>query len=213
MLERIICLLVGYVFGLIQTGALMGKIHKVDLRQEGSGNSGATNTLRVLGMKAGLITFAGDVLKCVLAVLVVRYLFKGSDCLPLLSIYACAGTTLGHNFPFYLKFKGGKGIAVLAGMVLMTGFEMIPIPLLAFIITVVLTRYVSVGSLIAYVMFLCEVVMYGQMGGFGMSQPYLLEMYVVVLLLTVLAWYRHKTNISRLLAGTENRFGDKKDKK
>lgn len=210
MLERFICLAIGYVFGLVQTGALMGKLHNVDLRKEGSGNSGATNTLRVLGVKAGLITFAGDVLKCVLAVTVCRIIFKGSVCLPLLSIYACAGTTLGHNFPFYLKFKGGKGIAVLAGMVLMTGPAMIPIPLLAFLITVVFTRYVSLGSMIAYVMFLCEVVLFGQMGGFGMSQAYLVEMYVVIALLTALAWYRHKTNISRLLAGTENKIGAKK---
>lgn len=210
MLERLICLAVGYVFGLIQTGTLMGKLHNVDLRKEGSGNSGATNTLRVLGLKAGLITFAGDVLKCVFAVLVVRYIFKDSDCLAMLSIYACAGTTLGHNFPFYLRFKGGKGIAVLAGMVLMTGPAMIPIPLLAFIITVVFTRYVSLGSMIAYVMFLCEVVLFGQMGGFGMSQMYLVEMYVVVALLAVLAWYRHKANIGRLLSGTENKIGAKK---
>lgn len=210
MLEKIICLAIGYAFGLIQTGTFMGKVHNVDLRKEGSGNSGATNTLRVLGVKAGLITFAGDMLKCVLAVLVVRTVFKDSSCLPLLSIYACAGATLGHNFPFYLKFKGGKGIAVLAGMVLMTGPAMIPIPLFAFLITVVLTRFVSVGSLIAYAMFLCEVVMFGQMGGFGMSQADLIEMYAVVALLTALAWYRHKGNIQRLLAGTENKFGAKK---
>ena len=210
MLERIICLTVGYVFGLIQTGTLMGKIYRVDLRKEGSGNSGATNTLRVLGLKAGLITFAGDVLKCVLAVLVVRSIFRGSNCLSLYSVYACAGTTLGHNFPFYLKFKGGKGIAVLAGMVLMTGPAMIPIPLLAFGIAVVFTRYVSLGSMLAYVMFLCEVVLFGQMGGFGMSQAYLAEMYVVIGLLTALAWYRHKSNIGRLLSGTENKIGAKK---
>lgn len=210
MLERIICLAVGYVFGLIQTGTLMGRLHHVDLRKEGSGNSGATNTLRVLGLKAGLITFAGDVLKCVLAVLTVRYLFRDSGCLALLSIYACAGTTLGHNFPFYLKFKGGKGITVLAGMVLMTHFALIPIPLLAFGITVAFTRYVSLGSMLAYVMFLCEVILFGQMGGFGMEQIYLTEMYVVITLLAALAWYRHKSNISRLLSGTENKIGVKK---
>ncbi len=213
MLERIICLAVGYVFGLIQTGTMVGKLHHVDLRKEGSGNSGATNTLRVLGLKAGLFTFAGDVIKCVLAVLAVRYIFKDSDCLALYSIYACAGTTLGHNFPFYLKFKGGKGIAVLAGMVLMTGWEMIPIPLLAFGITVAFTRYVSLGSMLAYVMFLCEVVLFGQMGGFGLAPSYLIEMYIVIGLLAALAWYRHKSNIQRLLSGTENKIGAKKSDK
>lgn len=210
MLERVICLAIGYVFGLIQTGTLMGRLHHVDLRKEGSGNSGATNTLRVLGLKAGLFTFAGDVIKCVLSVLMVRYIFADSDCTMLYSIYACAGTTLGHNFPFYLKFKGGKGIAVLAGMVLMTGLEMIPIPLLAFAITVAFTRYVSLGSMLAYVMFLCEVVLFGQMGGFELDQSYLMEMYVVIGLLAALAWYRHKSNICRLLSGTENKIGAKK---
>ncbi|MEE1087197.1 MAG: glycerol-3-phosphate 1-O-acyltransferase PlsY [Schaedlerella sp.] len=210
MLDRVICLAIGYVFGLIQTGTFMGKLHNVDLRKEGSGNSGATNTLRVLGVKAGAITFAGDVLKCVLAVVVSRMIFKDSDCMPLLSVYACAGTTLGHNYPFYLKFKGGKGIAVFAGMVLMTGTAMIPIPLLAFLITVIFTRYVSLGSMIAYVMFLCEVILFGQMGGFGIGQIYLIEMYAVIALLTALAWYRHKANIVRLLAGTENKIGSKK---
>ena len=92
---------------------------------------GSTNALRVLGVKAGLMTFAGDVLKCVLPILLVRQIFSGSDCLPLLAMYTGAGATLGHNYPFYLKFKGGKGIAVLAGLVLSTKLWMVPIPLAA----------------------------------------------------------------------------------
>lgn len=209
-MERIICLAIGYVCGLLQTGYLVGKLNHIDIRQQGSGNAGSTNALRVMGWKAGGMTFAGDVLKCVAAVVIVRLLFWESACVPLLSMYAAAGATLGHNFPFYLHFKGGKGIAVLAGIVVSSGWMMVPIPLMAFLIPVLLTRYISLGSLMAYVMFFLEMIFYGQMGGLEMSLPARVELYVVVFLLMVLAWYRHKENIRRLLSGTENQLGKTK---
>ena len=200
-MERIICLAIGYVCGLLQTGYLVGKMNHVDIRKEGSGNAGSTNALRVLGWKAGAMTFAGDVIKCLAAVLIARYLYRDTQYVPLLAMYAGMGATLGHNFPFYLKFKGGKGIAVLAGLILATGLVMVPIPLSAFLIAVLLTRYVSLGSLLASSMFFLEVLFYGQLGGFGMAFRYRMELYVLVFLLMVLAWVRHKENIKRLLAG------------
>ena len=209
-MERIICLAIGYVCGLLQTGYLVGKMNHVDIRKEGSGNAGSTNALRVLGWKAGAMTFAGDVIKCLAAVLIARYLYRDTEYVPLLAMYAGMGATLGHNFPFYLKFKGGKGIAVLAGLILATGLVMVPIPLSAFLIAVLLTRYVSLGSLLASSMFFLEVLFYGQLGGFGMAFRYRMELYVLVFLLMVLAWVRHKENIKRLLAGTENPFRGKK---
>lgn len=210
-MERIICLAIGYVCGLLQTGYLVGKMNHVDIRKEGSGNAGSTNALRVMGVKAGAMTFAGDVIKCLAAVFIVRYLYRDSAYLPLLAMYAGMGATLGHNFPFYLKFKGGKGIAVLGGLVLSTGLVMVPIPLTAFLIAVLLTRYVSLGSLLASAMFFLEVLFYGQLGGFDMGFGYRVELYVLVFILMVLAWYRHKENIKRLLAGTENPFRSKKE--
>ena len=209
-MERIICLAIGYVCGLLQTGYLVGKMNHVDIRKEGSGNAGSTNALRVLGWKAGAMTFAGDVFKCLAAVLIARYLYRDTQYVPLLAMYAGMGATLGHNFPFYLKFKGGKGIAVLAGLILATGLVMVPIPLSAFLIAVLLTRYVSLGSLLGSSMFFLEVLFYGQLGGFGMAFRYRMELYVLVFLLMVLAWVRHKENIKRLLAGTENPFRSKK---
>ena len=179
-MERIICLIIGYAFGLFQTGYFVGKLNHVDIRKTGSGNSGSTNALRVLGVKAGLMTFAGD---------------------------TGAGATLGHNYPFYLKFKGGKGIAVLAGLVLSTKLWMVPIPLAAFIFVVAVTRYVSAGSLLVTIIFLAEVICFGQMGGFAMAQPYVYELYLVTFLLMALAWWRHRANIKRLLNGTENKIG------
>ena len=209
-MERIICLAIGYICGRLQTGYLVGKMNHVDIRKEGSGNAGSTNALRVMGWKAGAMTFAGDVIKCLAAVLIARYLYRDTEYVPLLAMYAGMGATLGHNFPFYLKFKGGKGIAVLAGLVLATGFVMVPIPLTAFLIAVLLTRYVSLGSLLASSMFFLEVLFYGQLGGFDMEFRYRMELYVLVFLLMALAWVRHKENIKRLLAGTENPFRSKK---
>lgn len=107
-MERIICLVIGYACGLLQSGYLVGKMHHIDIRKAGSGNSGSTNALRVMGLKAGLMTFAGDVLKCFAAVLIVRAIYHGSNILPLLMMYAGAGVTLGHNFPFYMNFKGER---------------------------------------------------------------------------------------------------------
>lgn len=209
-MERIICLIVGYIFGLFQTGYLIGKMSHIDIRQQGSGNAGTTNALRVMGWKAGALTFIGDVLKCVLAVVLMRFIFKETDYASLLGMYAGMGATLGHNFPFYLKFKGGKGIAVLAGLVVSTSFWMVPVPLSAFIVAVLLTRYVSLGSLLASTTFFMEVILFGEMGGFDMALNYRIELYGVVFVLMVLAWVRHKDNIKRLIAGKENRFGTKK---
>ena len=211
-MERLISYLIGNVCGLLQTGYIVGEIRHVEIRKEGGGNAGSTKAVRVMGWKAGLMTFAGDVLKCVAAIFLVRYLYRGSEYLPLLVMYAGMGATLGHNFPFYLKFKGGKGIAVLAGLVISTSPAMVPIPLAAFLIAVIFSRYVSLGSLLASTLFFLEVVTLGQYGGFHMAAPYLYEMYILVLLLTLLAWFRHKENIKRLLAGTENRFGSGKKK-
>lgn len=216
-MERLICLAVGYVCGLFQTGYLVGKINHVDIRKSGSGNAGTTNALRVMGWKAGILTFAGDVIKLVVAAVIVRFLYRGTDCLPLLVMYAGAGVTLGHNFPFYMNFKGGKGIAVMAGLVLVNSFwEMpeslllIPVTLAFFLVPVIATRYISVGSLAAYTAFLVEMILIGQWGWLDMEQGYLYELYIVLFALTALAWYRHRANIGRLMAGTENKFGSKK---
>ena len=110
-MERIICLLIGYACGLFQTAYIMGKIYHTDIRKQGSGNLGSTNVMRTLGKKAGVLNLLCDCLKCVAAILIVRALFgdRYAEILPLLSLYAAAGCILGHNFPFYLNFKGGKG--------------------------------------------------------------------------------------------------------
>lgn len=208
-MERIICLVIGYIFGLFQTGYFVGKAHHMDIRKHGSGNAGSTNALRVLGWKAGVTTFIGDSFKCILAILLVSLIFKDkTEILPLLKLYAGVGATLGHNFPFYMKFKGGKGIAVMVGMLFATSWWMAIICLLVFFTVVFFTRYISLGSMLISLLFACLLVVNGQLGGFGIATPYLIEMYVLGFALMALAWYRHKANIGRLLSGTENKFGN-----
>lgn len=204
---RVYCLLIGYVFGLFQTAYIYGRAHGIDIRQHGSGNAGTTNALRVLGTKAGLIVFAGDVIKCILAVVVTGLIFdqSHSDMIYLLKIYAAAGAILGHNFPFYLKFKGGKGIAATAGMVLAFHGYMIPLEIVLFFSVFFITHYVSLGSLLVYAGFMAQLVVMGQMGVFGMSQAYLFEMYAVGAFLTVMAFIKHRSNIVRLIHGEERK--------
>lgn len=207
-MERVICLLIGYAVGLFQTAYIYGKAHGIDIRQHGSGNSGTTNALRVLGKKAGLIVFAGDFFKCVIAVVAVRLIFGAShpDIIQLLCLYAGAGVILGHNFPFYMGFKGGKGIAATAGLI--AGFHIyfwIP-GLVCFIAAFALTNYVSVGSLLVYVGFLIEMIVFGQLGVFGgLTQVQLYELYGVATFLTVMAFWKHRENIVRLIHGEERK--------
>lgn len=204
---RIICLLIGYVFGLFQTAYIYGRLHGIDIRNYGSGNAGTTNTLRVFGTKAGLLVLVGDIMKCILAVVVTGVIFGGShtDMIYLLKMYTAAGAIIGHNFPFYLKFKGGKGIAATAGLILSFHPYLIPMGLILFFGAFFITHYVSLGSLLVYAGFMIETVILGQMGVFGMTQPRLNEMYVILALLTAMAFWKHRENIKRLLSGTERK--------
>ncbi len=206
-MERVICLILGYIFGLFQTGYFIGRMNGIDIRTTGSKNAGTTNVLRTLGTKAGLIVFAGDALKCILAIIIVRLVFGQTcaDYLPLLEIYTGAGVVVGHNFPFYMKFKGGKGIAATGGMIIAFDQICLGLGLLTFFGAFLTTHYVSLGSLLVYTGFMIEVVVLGQMGHFAMAQPYLIEMYIVVLFMTIMAYWKHKENIKRLLMGTERK--------
>ena len=117
----VVCMIVGYLFGCIQTGYIVGRVNKIDIRDYGSGNSGTTNTLRTLGKTAAIITFLGDAVKGLVAVNLARYVImpafhvEGEAYLWLLTGFA---VVLGHNFPFYMNFKGGKGIAASVGMLI-----------------------------------------------------------------------------------------------
>ena len=208
MLPRILCLLIGYGFGLIQTSYIYGKLNGIDIRTKGSGNAGTTNALRTLGFKAGIITLVGDMVKGLAAVLVTSLLFQNTwpELYPLLKIWTGAGVILGHDFPFYLNFKGGKGIAATAGM--LAGFgdlRLLAICIITFLVLFNLTHYVSLCSMSMYVVFLVFMIIFGSMGHYGMTTPRLVEMYIIVFLLALLAFWGHRENIRRLLDGNERK--------
>ncbi|QOV20480.1 glycerol-3-phosphate 1-O-acyltransferase PlsY [Blautia liquoris] len=213
-MERIICLIIGYCCGLFQTSYYYGKMHGIDIRQHGSGNAGTTNALRTLGKRAGIITLVGDCLKCMLAVWIVRLIYGRTypDMIRLLGLYASAGTILGHNFPFYLKFKGGKGIAATAGMIISFDWRITLIEIVVFFGTFFITHYVSLGSLLVYVFFIILVVIMGQTGTLMIPRQYIMETYVLVILLALLAFWQHRKNIVKLHNGTENKTYLKKEK-
>ena len=187
-MERILCLAAGYACGLIQTGYFYSKSHDVDIRKHGSGNSGSTNILRVMGVKAGAIVFFGDFFKTLIPCLLVRFLFRDRPeiaCLMLL--YTALGVILGHNYPFYLKFKGGKGIAATAGLLVALDLR----------VTLVVT------------IFLAFMIVFGQRGDYGLGASYLPEFYAVSAAITAMAFWRHRSNIVRLVQGKENKIGKK----
>lgn len=214
----LLILVIGYAFGCFSTGYIVGKMNGHDIREEGSGNIGTTNALRTMGAKGGAITFGGDLLKAFIPTLVVRFLCSRvfgmePDATYLFTLIVGLGVVVGHNFPFYLHFKGGKGIAVSAAVIVasasnsVTGWSMIGIFLALFIIIVGITRYVSLGSLVVVWFFpIYTVLMYRESGCF----PVIL---IVSLLFTILAYVKHSGNIKRLLNGTERKLGEKKDAK
>ncbi|SEP89571.1 acyl-phosphate glycerol-3-phosphate acyltransferase [Lachnospiraceae bacterium RM5] len=218
---RILCIFIGYFFGLLQTSYLYGKIKNIDIRDFGSGNAGTTNAMRVLGKKAGLITFLGDVLKAIICTIVIYFIFINyydKDFVFILRVYSGIGVILGHNFPFYMGFKGGKGIAAAGGVILGLGdIKIILIELAIFISIVAITRYVSLGSLMIMAGFLIEIIIFNEIGivGFHNDMKFTgterIEVYLMVFFIAALAWYKHRANIVRLLSGTENKIGSKKN--
>ena len=214
MIARIICLAVGYLCGLFQTAYIYGRTKGIDIREKGSGNAGTTNTLRTFGVKAVVLVLFGDILKCAIAYLAARFIiapYLAPDINYLLVLYAAAGAILGHNFPFYMNFRGGKGIAATAGLIICFHWSFFIMGVIVFFGTFFTTHYVSLGSLLVYAGFMIQIIVEGQMGVFGMSQAALNEMYIVAAFLAVMAYCKHRENIKRLVKGQERKTYLKKE--
>ncbi|MCD8369340.1 MAG: glycerol-3-phosphate 1-O-acyltransferase PlsY [Clostridiales bacterium] len=210
-MERVICLVYGYVFGLLQSGYLYSRSKGMDIRNYGSGNSGSTNVLRVMGKRAAAIVFIGDAGKMIIACLLTRYLFRNQpDHMYLYLLYTAFGVILGHNFPFYMGFKGGKGIAATAGLFASTDWRLAVVCLVVFAVTVAVTRYVSLGSILIVTVFFLWMVCFGRRGDYGLAGSVLLEFDAIAFLIMAMAVWRHRANIRRLISGTENKVGAKK---
>ncbi|MBQ8147428.1 MAG: glycerol-3-phosphate 1-O-acyltransferase PlsY [Lachnospiraceae bacterium] len=213
---RIACLVVGYGFGLFQTAYIIGKIHHIDIREYGSGNSGATNALRVLRKKAGAMVFIGDFMKCIIACLIARLIFNqiAPEITLLMVIYTAIGVVLGHIFPFYMGFKGGKGISAIGGAVVSLLDYRVTFPcLIVFILVVLISRYVSLGSIILMIQMWAmytTFVLINPEPVYHLGQNYVVESIVVLGFLAALAIYKHKANIVRLVHGEESKLGQKK---
>lgn len=215
MVLRIAALAIGYLFGTFQTGYIYGKLKGVDIRNYGSGNTGATNSLRTFGWKGGAVTFVGDCLKAILAIVAVKLLlgesFEGNE--RILELYAGMGAVLGHNFPFYLKFKGGKGIACTLAVAFAVCPGTVPVCLTVFFLCLALSRYVSLGSILMVLLFMIQVFVFNFYGVLGMTGNEVIEFNILAFIFCAMAIIRHRANIVRLINGTENKIGQKAEKK
>lgn len=191
-------IVIAYLLGSIPTGYWLGRMKGVDIRKFGSGNIGMTNVLRVLGKPYAVLTFIVDVGKGAVAVTLVPYLLQTNE--PWMKVLAGLAVVCGHNWTIFLKFKGGKGVATSAGVFL--GLAWLPTLLVILIFTIIvgITRYVSLGSMIAAVCFPILMLLFHQ---------HLLYI-ILSILLAFFIIIRHRSNIKRLLAGTENKFSLKK---
>jgi acyl phosphate:glycerol-3-phosphate acyltransferase len=208
------CILIAaaaYLLGSIPTGYLTGCAKGIDIRKEGSGNIGATNVFRTLGRTAGILVLVADGLKGWIAVALLPLLAPvGSDGPDgeYLRIIAGMAAILGHNYTIWLRFKGGKGIATSAGVLA----GLVPISFVVslgtWIIVCFLTRYVSVASIAAAVILPFATAAVGWIQPWGIQYSY--RLVIITTAMAVLAIYKHKGNIQRLIQGTENRIGAKK---
>lgn len=191
-MKHVIIFILGYFIGTISSSYLMGKFAgNIDIRKHGSGNLGATNTLRVLGLKAGIGVLLADFLKGMVATLIGIWIggkFGG--------LLGGLAAILGHNWPVFLGFKGGKGIATSLGLIFTLFPEIGAILLVLGIIIIIATRYVSLASLAGSVMFPILVAI------FDYDPIYI----IISIVIGALAIYRHRSNIERLIKGNENKI-------
>ncbi|AGA57999.1 acyl-phosphate glycerol 3-phosphate acyltransferase [Thermobacillus composti KWC4] len=195
MLASIIAVAASYLLGSISFSILIARwVKGIDIRQHGSGNAGATNTLRVLGKGPAAAVFLLDVAKGIAAVLIGQWLGEGEIWVPIL---CGAAAITGHNWPIWFRFKGGKGIATTIGVMATLAFWPALLAGIIAIAAIAITRYVSLGSLIFAALLPVFILV--------LSMPY--ELFWVSLLICVYAFIRHRTNIVKLVRGQEHKLG------
>lgn len=196
-MNYILTLIISYFLGTISGSYIIGNIFlNKDIRKYGSGNAGTTNAMRVLGKKAGVLTFLIDFLKGAIVTILIRKLF-GYDFVPL----GILGAVIGHDFPFYMNFKGGKGVATTLGALALFNFPLTLICYIVWLLATIISKMVSVGSIL---FFGSIIIVYSFMSD--------LSIYNIILIniISIIGIIRHKENIKRIMSGNENKIGGKK---
>ncbi|HOE57325.1 MAG TPA: glycerol-3-phosphate 1-O-acyltransferase PlsY [Bacillota bacterium] len=195
-MKYVLVSVIAYLLGNFSTSYLISRAAgKIDIRKYGSGNAGSTNVLRVLGVKAAAVAFLGDLLKGTAAVLIGKQLGGSYG-----EIVAGISVVLGHNWPVFLKFKGGKGIATTIGLMIPIDPIMVLLIVAAGVTLIVITRYVSLGSVMGVLIYPIAMI--------ATRKP--LEYIIFSIILSAMAVFKHRSNLERLLKGTESKLGQKK---
>ncbi len=205
----ILSALEGYLLGSVNSSIVLSKLKKNDIRQHGSGNAGATNTLRVMGKGAAAVVILGDALKAVVTFLVAIFIARAFSLNDEVTTYckylAAFFTVIGHIFPVFFGFKGGKGILTSTTVIFLFDWRIGLIVLLVGLALIVLTRYVSVGSMAGCVLYPLFVFAFNS----GETLMYRKLELVLAVLLGALGIFRHRANIKKLLKLEESRIGEK----
>lgn len=202
-LKVFVTVLAGYLLGSLNTSIIVGMIYGLDIRQHGSGNAGATNTLRTLGKIPALLVTVGDILKGVIACLIGLLLIGNIEGVGKLGIMTGGlAAILGHNWPVYFGFRGGKGVFVSIVTLMMMDWKIGLITFGIFFIIVLLTRFISLGSIIGGIAF----PIISAIPIFDKTPVFIVFAIAVAILVVV----KHRTNITRLMKGTESKLGAKK---
>ena len=207
MVAYIVVAILSYLIGSINFSIIISKkVAGFDVREKGSGNAGTTNMLRTVGKKAALITLVCDILKGVISILLALLIGKIAKEANNSILVQIAGilVIIGHTFPIFFKFKGGKGVATAVGVLLTTNWQIGLICLIFGLVLIALTRMVSLGSITAAILFPILV--------FFIKTNYIIEgnYFIYSLIIAVMVVFNHRENVKRLLSGTENKLSFKK---
>ena len=207
MVAYIVVAILSYLIGSINFSIIIStKVAGFDVREKGSGNAGTTNMLRTVGKKAALITLVCDILKGVISILLALLIGKIAKEANNSILVQIAGilVIIGHTFPIFFKFKGGKGVATAVGVLLTTNWQIGLICLIFGLVLIALTRMVSLGSITAAILFPILVLF--------IKTNYIVEgnYFIYSLIIAVMVVFNHRENVKRLLSGTENKLSFKK---
>ena len=213
ILFLIACLVGGYLLGSLNASIIFSRARGNDIRKQGSKNAGLTNALRVFGKKAAIFVFVFDLLKAIASVLLAQEVGKAcfvenKELIQIGKYLASFAVVLGHNFPLYFKFKGGKGILASWGVIMVLDWRIALLLIVVFLLVVLATRYVSLASITSSILYPVFVVALNIGNPTSTTSIYI----ILSILMALLAVYRHRANISRLRAGTEPLLGAKKEK-